>query len=124
MATTQLEANQTITLPAGADLSSYQFRFVKISGGAVVLSGAGNDAIGVLLNKPTSGDAAQVQIGGVAKVQADAALATSGAKIMSSADGQAAAATSTNHVVGSTIDTATAAGEVIAVLLSRQGILA
>ena len=126
MATQQLEAYNTISIPAGADLSSAQFKFVKISSGAVVLCGAGENAIGVLTNKPASGEVAAVQIGGIAKVQADAALSTTGAKVMSSADGQAAAATSTNHVLGMTVTTAAAAAELVEVLLAPppHGILA
>ena len=126
MATQQLEAYNTISIPAGADLSSAQFKFVKISSGAVVLCGAGENAIGVLTNKPAIGEVAAVQIGGIAKVQADAALATTGTKIMSSADGQAAAATSTNHVIGMTVTTAAAAAELVEVLLAPppHGILA
>lgn len=126
MATQQLEAYNTITLPAGGDLTGAQFKLVKISSGAVVLCGAGENAIGVLVNKPNTGEAASVQIGGIAKVQADAALATTGTKIMSSADGQAAAATSTNHVIGMTVTTAAAAAELVEVLLAPppHGILA
>lgn len=124
MATQQLAAYNTITLTAGADLTAAQFKFVKVSSGAVVLGGAGNDCVGVLLNKPNIGEAAEIQIGGVAKVQADAALATTYTKIMSSSDGQAAAATSTNHVLGRTLTTAAAAGELVEVLLTAPSILA
>jgi len=124
MATQQLAAYTTITLPAGADLSAAQFKFVKLSAGTVVLGAAGNDCIGVLLNKPASGEAAEVQIAGITKVQADVALATSGTKVMCSADGQAAVATSTNHVLGRTISTAAAAGELVEVLLTSSSILA
>lgn len=124
MATQQNAAYNTITLPAGADLTGSQFKFVKISSGAVVLGAAGNDCVGVLLNKPNTGEAAEVQTGGVAKVQADVALATTGTKVMCSADGQAAVATSTNHVLGRTITTAAAAGELVEVLLTSSSILA
>lgn len=124
MATQQLAAYNTISHPAGADLTAAQFKFVKISGTGVVLAAAGNDALGVLLNKPASGEAAEIQIGGIAKVQADAALATTGTKIMSSADGQAAAATSTNHVLGRTLTVSAAAGDIIEVLLTAPSILA
>jgi len=124
MATQQLAAYNTITLPAGADLTAAQFKFVKISSGAVVLGAAGNDCIGVLLNKPNTGEAAEVQIAGIAKVQADVALATTGTKVMCSADGQAAVATSTNHVLGRTVTTAAAAAELVEVLLTSSSILA
>lgn len=120
MATQQLAAYHTISHPAGADLTAAQFKFVKISGGGVVLCGAGENAVGVLLNKPNTGEAAEVQIGGIAKVQADAALATTGTKVMSSADGQAAAAVGAggNHVLGMTITTGANAGELVEVLLA------
>lgn len=125
MATQQLATYNTISGPvAGADLTAGQFKFVKWSSGAIVLAAAGNDAIGVLLNKPNTGEVCEIQIGGIVKVQADVALATIGTKVMSSADGQAAVATSTNHVLGRTFSTASAAGEYVEVLLTAPSILA
>lgn len=128
MATTQNDAYNTITLPSGADYTAVanQFKFVKISAGTVVLAGLGEEAIGVLLNRPNTGEAAQVQTGGIAKVQADVALATTGTKVMSSADGQAAVAVAaaSRNVLGRTVTTAAAAGELVEILLCPPTILA
>ena len=99
MATSQLEQYNTISVLAGEDLSAAQFRFVKLSSGAVVKAGAGDPVLGVLLNKPASGEIASVQVGGVATVAVDAAV-TVDDKLMSSADGQATTKTGTNNSAG------------------------
>lgn len=113
MATTQLAAYNTITLTAGEDLSAKQHRYVKInSSGLAVLCGAGEQGVGVLKNKPASGEAAEIQVGGVGKVQADAAI-TAGDRIMSSADGQATPKTGVNNSMGIALEAATTAGDVI-----------
>ena len=119
MATSQLEQYNTISVLAGEDLSAAQFRFVKLSSGAVVKAGAGDPVLGVLLNKPASGEIASVQIGGVATVAVDAAV-TVDDKLMSSADGQATTKTGTNNSAGVAMATATTAGEVIAVKLESS----
>jgi len=56
--------------PAGADLSSHQFKFVKLnSSGQVILCAAATDKpYGILQNKPTSGAAAIVMRDGMSKV--------------------------------------------------------
>ncbi len=82
-----------LTLPglkAGADLSSSQYKFVKLSaaGTVVACDGATDRPIGVLQNKPTSGQAATVVTIGVTKIQPDEAL-TVGSTIGTSSDAQA-----------------------------------
>jgi hypothetical protein len=119
MATTQLEAYNTISVLAGADLTASQFRFVKLSSGAVVRCGTGEAAIGVLLNAPASGAIASVQIGGVAKVSADAAV-TVDDKIMSSTDGQGATRTGVNNSLGIAMTAAAAAGELFECKLEQS----
>lgn len=82
-----------ISAPAGADLSAKQNHFVKInSAGAAVLAVAGEAAVGVLVNKPTSGQTATIQISGIAKVKAGATVAA-GALIAANADSEAVTAT-------------------------------
>ena len=104
-----------ITLTAGADLSAKQFYFVKISGSGTcdVCSGATDKPVGVLQNKPTSGQAAEIVVLGVTKVSSDAAL-TAGNLIGTSADGQADAKTpgtdTTEYIVGQMVTTTGAAG--------------
>jgi len=63
-----------VTLVAGADLSALQYTFVKLnsSGQAVAVSAATDVAIGVLQNKPTSGQEAEVLIIGGTKIVASA----------------------------------------------------
>ena len=63
-----------VTLVAGADLSALQYTFVKLnsSGQAVAVSAATDVAIGVLQNKPTSGQEAEVLIVGGTKIVASA----------------------------------------------------
>ena len=106
-----------ITLEAAADLSSNQYNFVKLdaSGNVVIcdVDSAGQIPIGVLQNKPTSGQAATVMITGVTKVEAGVAfnegvlIAASDAS--SSADnGQAVAADASDYVVGQTIQAGSA----------------
>lgn len=56
------------TLDAGADLSAKQYQAVVVnSSGQAVLAGAGAQAIGVLQNKPTSGQGASIRVMGVTK---------------------------------------------------------
>jgi hypothetical protein len=80
-----------LTFDAGADLSSDQHKFVKISADdTVILCAAATDVpAGVLQNAPdAAGKAATVRVLGLSKVSADAAL-TAGNLIGTSADGQA-----------------------------------
>ena len=98
-----------------ADLSGKQFYFVKLSSaGTVTVCAAATDVpIGVLQNKPTSGQAAEVMMLGISKVSSDAALSR-GNLIGTSGDGQADAKTpgtdTTEYVVGQVIEASTAAG--------------
>ena len=124
-----------ISVPAGANLSAKQNHFVKInSSGAAVLAGAGEAAIGVLVNDPTSGQTAAVQISGIAKVKAGASI-TAGAQVAVNADGEAVSATlgrtnttdtsATDALIGSNVMgialEGAAENDVIAVLITQAG---
>ena len=78
------------TFTASADLSAKQYYIVKMSGdNTVTVCAAVTDVpIGVLQNKPASGEQAVVRVFGMSKVSADATLAA-GNIIGPSADGQA-----------------------------------
>ncbi len=95
-------------IAAGADLSTKQYYFVKLSANktAVVCSGATDKPIGVLQNTPISGQACEIVCVGVTKVSSDAGL-TYGNLIGTSGDGQADAKTpgtdTTEYVVGQVI---------------------
>lgn len=123
-----MEAN-VVTIPAlvaGADLTAAQYRFVKLdaSGDVILCDTAGEQALGVLMNKPNTGEPARVAVAGVMPVVADAAVAV-GSKVATSADGEAAvrdeAAGSRQVVLGLAIKGASAAGEQIALVFDAAG---
>lgn len=86
------ERKQTITLPAGADLTGKQFHFGQVNAaGAVVTAAAAAVADCVIDSEGLAGVATTVVIGGVAEIVLGAALAA-GATVASDATGQAVAA--------------------------------
>lgn len=108
----------SITLEAGADLSTQQYRFVKLDGnGRVIAIAAATDKpIGILQDKPAAlGRAAEVMTMGVSKLSMDAAVALPAA-IGPSADGQGAAKVAgtdiTHYIVGQLLKASGAAGEI------------
>lgn len=136
------EIISTITLEAGADLSAKQFTFVKAnsSGQAVAAAAAGEPVVGVLQNKPSAaGRDASIAVGGVCKVSANEAI-SEGDLIATSADGQAAVATKStvdtsdtgaasdpvvgSYVIGIALTSASAADEIVSVLLTHAGAVA
>lgn len=99
--------------PAGADLTAVGNVIVKWnSSGQVVVCGAGEMPIGVLMNAPNSGEIAIVRTAGIAPVKADGTGYTRGDRISSAASGlgraSTAAASGTAHTntndAGSTTD--------------------
>jgi hypothetical protein len=114
-----LEGKQVIeTFIAGADLSAAQFKIVKgdtTANRQVVLQAtSGALSVGVLLNKPTSGQAASVMVGGgYGKALAGAAVATLYTELTPDTTGRLIGASSGHHVIGLAVTTATAAGEFI-----------
>lgn len=100
-------------LKAGADLSAAtnQFKFVKLdaAGDVIIPTAITDEVIGVLYNRPLSGQEAEVRVGQV-EVQANAAL-NEGDAIATSTDGQAQVAVATNRHVGYALTAAAAAAE-------------
>lgn len=104
-------------LKAGADLSAAtaQYKFVKLNAAKqVILCAAATDKpLGVLQNRPASGEAAKVCAIGVTKVRGDADLAA-GDLIGTSGDGEADAKTpgtdTTEYVVGQVVEDNAAVG--------------
>lgn len=109
-------------LEAAADLSAHQYKLINIDGnGRVALAGNGGRVVGALQNKPNAlGKPCTVMQSGISKVVAGAAV-TAGADVMSDATGRAIAATATNRRAGVAMAAATAAGELIPVLLRPDG---
>ncbi|GAA2555042.1 hypothetical protein GCM10010423_65270 [Streptomyces levis] len=106
------------------DMSGNLFRFVKLSGKTAVAATAATDpVVGVLQNKPTApGIAATVMIDGLSRVVAAKAIAA-GTVVYIAADGRVTDTAASNKAVGIAEDAATAAGDVISVLLKPLGAL-
>jgi hypothetical protein len=107
---------------AGADLSALKHTFVKMGtvDGTVVSCGAGEAAVGVLMEGCLSGQAAAVAVGRQPKVKAGEAIER-GDKIASGAAGVAVVAETGDYVLG-VAQTSGASGEVITLNLQFQGV--
>lgn len=69
-----VERFEAETFKAGADLSAGQYRAVELTSNAfevTVCNGAGDNPIGVLQNKPKSGEAATIAVRGICRVVSD-----------------------------------------------------
>lgn len=114
---------QTVSLIAGADLSAAQYLFVKAdtTDGQVVLCGDGENAIGVLVNAPASGEAAVVAISGLQKVKVAAGGVTGGGIISCAASGLCTNSANGDYSLGTALDDGSA-GEIIRVLFNPMGV--
>ena len=122
MATEQ--ALTKITLVAGADLSAKQFTFVTYTAAAGVTSPTAITApiVGVLLNTPKLGEAAEIAIGGETKVVFNAAVASG--PVSTAIGGKAVTAEATSYVLGIVTQPVTAANSIGAILFNQMGIKA
>ena len=111
-----------ISLEAGADLSSAQYKFVKISSGkAVVCSGATDIPIGVLQNSPTSGQEASILVAGGTKLVAGAAIAAGvviGTSSTGKADAKVAGTDTTEYAVGVVILASSADADILTAVIN------
>lgn len=109
-------------LVAAADLSSSQFKTVKLAstaGQVKAVSSTGDVAIGVLQNAPASGVEAEVASEGVVKALVEASV-SAGNFLAPSATGRLKATTSDNRpIIGVAMEgSTTSAGDLIKVLLT------
>lgn len=114
-------------LLAGANLSSSQYKVVKLAStaGEVVLAGTSvlTTAAGVLMNDPADGEAALVAYAGVAKVIAGTSAITAGAPLGVNTTSQVVNTTTDNaSIIGRALTAASASGDYIEVLLIPGGI--
>lgn len=119
-----MEIVQSITLEAGGDLSADQWKFVTLAAdGQIDVHAAATDMpTGVLLNNPSAaGQAAEVAVEGVVKVEASAGI-TVGTNVTTTAAGLAVTAVSTDSIVGIAMSTAGGAGELVEVLFGYRGL--
>lgn len=110
---------QCITVPAGADLSSSIYRAMKLGNDKVLLVAASNSEpiVGILQNKPTSGQAGQLATAGISKGVAGGSI-SSGDKLTATTGGALIATTTNNHyIVGHAMEDA-ASGDVFQVFLT------
>lgn len=111
-----------VTLPAAADLSASQFCAVNVnSSSQAALAGAGDDAIGVMQNKPAAASRpATVMVGnGVTKVKSGAAT-TAGSTGTPDSSGRMVDATSGDYILGKFLEAATGANQYVAFLWQPQ----
>lgn len=112
-----------VTLVAGADLSAKQYNFVKLnSSGQVIAAAAVTDLpIGVLQNKPTSGQEAEVLVVGGTKIVAGAAIGE-GAQVGTGSTGKAVALVAgtdtTKYVAGTLLTEAGADGDIVTAVIN------
>jgi hypothetical protein len=94
---------ETISVIAGADLSAAQFKCITVSG---TIAADNATAIGVLLNKPQSGENASVAYAGHMKAYAGAAIAA-GAEVVNTTSGYIITnATSVSGIIGKALTAA------------------
>lgn len=109
-----------VTKIADADLRTKQGLMVKFSdANEVNVAGDAEDAHGVLLNEPNTGEAALIQIGGIAKVIAGGSI-TAPDNVGVDAAGKVVAPSQNDVLVGVALTDA-AAGEWCEVLLGYRG---
>lgn len=104
-------------LKAAADYSAKQFYILKADSTArqAVLCGAGEAAIGVLINEPASGKPCNIVHNGMCLVQAGNTV-TAGNALMSDADGKAVPHTGTNKVIGVAVESASSGESFLALI--------
>lgn len=105
---------------ATGDLSSYQYYIAQLASTAGTISistSATSNTIGVLVNDPTAGQAAQVQVGGIAKVLAETSVGIGDAVTSSSTGRAKATTTGGDKIIGTALDASGSAGDLIRVLL-------
>jgi len=111
-----------ITLEAGEDLSTKQYRFVKISAGKAVACDNATDApIGVLQNDPASGEEASIVVVGGTKIVSSASIAAGikiGTNNAGKADAKVAGTDTTEYTVGVCILAAGADNEILTAVVN------
>lgn len=110
---------QMISLEAAADLSAKQYFIVKVdANGKADLCGDNGNGIGVLQNKPTAGQSAQIMIGGVSKFVGSASLAPD-TIIASNAAGKGKAAAALGPTLGVVLVNPGADGQIGTMIVDR-----
>ncbi|MCP4393433.1 MAG: DUF2190 family protein [Alphaproteobacteria bacterium] len=116
------ESLRCISLPVAADYSAKQYHVMNVnsSGQAVLVAAKGAAATLVLQDKPdTAGYVGSLGFDGVTKVVAGAVVAA-GAEVISDATARVIATDAAEqYVLGTALEAATAAGDIISVLINK-----
>jgi hypothetical protein len=114
-------SRQYESMIAGEDLSSHQYKLVKVSAENTVArqTTAGGNIFGVLNNKPENGENATVVVGGATRCFAGGTIAA-GNEVSVTASGTATAALSGDYIVGTAIS-AVASGSNFIMLITQAG---
>jgi len=115
-------SQQTIkigTLSAATDLSNKQYHFVKLSSATEVdaISASTDKPIGILLNNPGAGKAAEVALFGIVKVKAHGSLSVGDVIGTTSAGKAEGGIGATQFVCGQAIETS-AANDIVTMFLN------
>jgi hypothetical protein len=113
---------ETLTMVSATDLSGQLYHLVRISDGNdginVASQSTNSGLLGVLVTKPeAAGRHATVAYQGMGKVVAGTAINSAGVFFTCNGSGRAVAAGSGDMVAGRILETATADGDVVSVLL-------
>lgn len=116
------ENMHVISAVAGANLTTHQFKFVKLDSTAnqVVLCGDGEDGDGVLQDAPASGEACLVCIGGATKVVLGGTVAAGGV-VSSGASGVANASANGDYMLGKCL-VGGDSGEIATIIFAKNGV--
>ena len=120
--------NQTvITLETGTDFSSSKYCCVSLASDNQLDLAATNtiNALGVLTDDVADGSATakvvSVAVNGVCKVKAGAAV-VAGAPVMVTTGGKVITATTGKHIIGITLETAAADGDIVSMIIRNSTI--
>jgi hypothetical protein len=105
----------SVTLTAKQDLSSHIYRFMSIVTGGLDHATGSTWITGVLQNKPTSGKAAVLAIGGLLKVEVGGAV-TVDQQVESDSEGRAVVKSGAGYTGGVALQTRATAGEFVTIL--------
>ena len=122
------------TLPgvtAGADLSAKQYLVGKLAStaGSVVIAGTLNSTtnpaafVGVIMNKPASGEEVEFAIDGIVKAIAATSTIAIGDRLWANSTGRLtdAGTTDNGYFLGRALEVASAAGDIITLKLAGNG---
>ncbi len=108
---------------ADADYRLKQFYGVKVSATGIVLAGDGEAAVGFLQNKPNITEQCEIAYAGPVKAIAGAVFAR-GIELACNAAGKVITAVAGKKVIGTALEAAAADGDVVTILITRNGIMA